>query len=125
MDFDKGFRAEIGYELYRAIRGLQLVYQVMNSRGEVVWSTFDADRNGYSDQSLRWPGRYVSSCQVPGFLLRPGRYTLSIGAGTTERRLAAHDNALSFDVSSVGFHFNDNRQGAIKPLLDWQITRLS
>jgi lipopolysaccharide transport system ATP-binding protein len=125
VDFDKGFRAEIAYELYRAIKGVNVVYQVLNSRGEVVWSTFDTDRNGYSDQSLREPGRYVSSCRVPGFLLRPGRYTLSIGAATAERRLEVHDNLLSFDVSAVGFHFNENRQGAITPLLDWKVTRLN
>jgi len=123
VDFDKGFRAEIGYELYRAIKGLHVIYQVLNSRGEFIWSTFDTDRNGYSDQSLREPGRYVSSCQVPGFLLRPGRYTLSIGAGTAERRLAAYENVMSFDVSSVGFHFNENRQGVITPLLEWKVER--
>ena len=125
VDFDKGFRAEIGYELGCAIRGLHVVYQVLNSRGEVVWSTFDTDRNGRNNENAREPGRYVSSCLVPGFLLRPGRYTLSIGAATAERRLAAHENVLSFDVSPVGFHFNANRQGAITPLLDWKVTRLN
>jgi len=125
VDFDKGFRTEIGYELCCAIRGLHVVYQVLNSRGEVVWSTFDTDRNGRNNESAREPGRYVSSCLVPGFLLRPGRYTLSIGAATAERRLAAHENVLSFDVSPVGFHFNANRQGAITPLLDWKVTRLN
>jgi homopolymeric O-antigen transport system ATP-binding protein len=125
VDFDKGFRAEIGYELYRAIKGLHVVYQVLNSRGEVVWSTFDTDRNGRNRESSRESGRYLSTCRVPGFLLRPGRYTLSIGAATAERRMAAHENVLSFDVSPVGFHFNENRQGAITPLLDWKVTRLN
>ena len=125
VDYDKGFRAEIGYELYRAIEGVTVVYQVLNSRAEVLWSTFDTDRNGYNNQTVRESGRYVSSCLVPGFLLRPGRYTLSIGAATAERWLGAHDNVISFDVSPVGFHFNENRQGAITPLLDWKVTRLN
>ena len=128
VDFDKGFRTEISYELSRAIRGLHVVYQVLNSRGEVVWSTFDTDRNGRNTESARDArdsGRYVSRCLVPGFLLRPGRYTLSIGAATSERRLAAHDNVLAFDVSPVGFHFNANRQGSITPLFDWEVTRLN
>ena len=125
VDFDKGFRAEIGYELNCAIKGVNVVFQVLNSRGEIVWATFDTDRKGHSDQSVREAGRYVSSCLVPGFLLRPGRYTLSIGAGTAERRLAFHENVLSFDVSTVGFHFNESRRGAITPLLNWQVTRLN
>jgi homopolymeric O-antigen transport system ATP-binding protein len=128
VDFDKGFRTELGYELSRAIKGLHIVYQVLNSRGEVVWSTFDTDRHGRNNESVwdvRENGRYVSTCLIPGCLLRPGRYTLSIGAATAERRLEIHDNILSFDVSPVGFHFNENRQGAITPLLDWKVTRLN
>lgn len=124
VEFDKGFQVEIGYELFDAIRGLNVVYQVLNSRGDVVWSTFDTDRNGRNNESTRESGRYVSTCLVPGCLLRPERYTLSIGAATAERRLATHDSILSFDVSSVGFHFNKNRQGAITPLLDWKVTRV-
>ena len=126
VDFDKGFRAEIGYELCRAIRGLNVGCQVLNSRAEVVWSTFNTDCNvGHLHQGVSEPGRYVASCLVPGFLLRPGRYSLSIGAGTSERRLSTHDSVLSFDVSSVGFHFNVDREGAITPSFDWQVTRLN
>jgi hypothetical protein len=126
VDFDKGFRAEIGYELCRAIRGLNVGCQVLNSRAEVVWSTFNTDCNvGHLHQGVSEPGRYVASCLVPGFLLRPGRYSLSIGAGTSERRLSTHDSVLSFDVSPVGFHFNVDREGAITPSFDWQVTRLN
>jgi lipopolysaccharide transport system ATP-binding protein len=126
VDFDKGFRAEIGYEVCRAIRGLNVGCQVLNSRAEVVWSTFNTDRNvGHLHQGVSDPGRYVASCLVPGFLLRPGRYSLSIGAGTSERRLSIHDSVLSFDVSWVGFHFNVDREGAITPSFDWQMTRLN
>ena len=125
VDFDEGFQAEIGYELYRTMKDLVVAYHIVNSRGEIVWASFDTDGKVYNNESARKSGRYVSTCRVPGFLLRPGRYTLSIGAGTGERILALHDNVLSFDVSSVGFHFNEDRQGAITPLLDWKITRLN
>jgi lipopolysaccharide transport system ATP-binding protein len=124
VDFDKGFRTAIGYEIYRPMKGVNVVYQVLNSRGEIVWSTFDTDRIGHNNNSLRQSGRYLSTCLVPGYLLRPGRYALSIGAATAGRRLAIHDNILSFDVSTVGFHFNDNRQGTITPLLKWDVTRI-
>jgi homopolymeric O-antigen transport system ATP-binding protein len=126
VDFNKGFQMEIGYQLFCPIRGLSIVYQVLNSRGEVIWSTWDTDPHGWRDYgTVRDCGRYVSRCRVPGGLLRPGRYALSIGACAPERRLVSHNNLLSFDVSSVGFQFNENRQGIITPMFEWTVTRVS
>src|SRR5262245_34686033 len=125
IEFDKGFQVEIGYELVDAIKGLSIVYQILNSRGEVICSTWDSDPHGWRNGHLRTPGRYVATCRVPGGLLRPGRYTLSLGSCAPEHRLPVHDNLLAFDISAVGFHFNENRQGAITPMLEWKIMRLS
>ncbi len=119
IEFDKGFQVQIGYELLDSIKGLSIVYHILNSRGEVIWSTWDSDPHGWRNGQLRRPGRYVATCRVPGGLLRPGRYTLSLGSCAPDRRLPIHDNLLAFDISSVGFHFNENRQGTITPLLDW------
>ena len=124
IEFDKGFQVQIGYELVDAIKGLSIVYQILNSRGEVIWSTWDNDPHGWRNGHLRTPGRYVATCRVPGGLLRPGRYMLSLGSCAPDRRLPMHDNLLAFDISSVGFHFNENRQGTITPLLDWKTTPL-
>ncbi len=125
IEFDKGFQVEIGYELVDTIRGLSIVYQILNSRGEVIWSTWDSDPHGWRNGHLRTPGRYVATCRVPGGLLRPGRYMLSLGSCAPDCRLPTHENLLAFDISSVGFHFNENRQGTITPMLEWKIMRLS
>jgi lipopolysaccharide transport system ATP-binding protein len=124
IEFDKGFKVEIRYELVDAIKGLSIVYQILNSRGEVICSTWDNDPHGWRNGHLRAPGRYVATCSVPGGLLRPGRYTLSLGSCAPDHRLPIHDNLLAFEISSVGFHFNENRQGAITPLFNWKTTSL-
>lgn len=124
MEFDKGFQVQIGYQLMETIRGLSIVYQILNSRGEVIWSSWDNDPHGWRNGYVRTPGRYVATCRVPGGLLRPGHYTLSLGSCAPDRRLPIHDHLLAFDISSVGFHFNQNRQGTITPLLDWTTTPL-
>lgn len=126
IEFDEGFHLQIAYEVFCRIKSLSIVYQVLDSRGNIVWSSWDSDIRGYQNNgSFREPGRYLSTCKVPGSLLRPGRYSLSIGACTSERRLVSHDNLLSFDISMVGFRFNRNRQGIITPLLEWEVKRVS
>jgi lipopolysaccharide transport system ATP-binding protein len=125
VDFGNGFQMEIRYELACVIKGLSIVYQVLNSRNEVIWSTWDSDRCRHRNPGdTREPGEYVSTCKIPGGLLRPGRYSVSIGSCAQEGRLVCHDNVLSFDISTVGFHFNENRQGAITPLFEWEVKRL-
>jgi lipopolysaccharide transport system ATP-binding protein len=127
VEFDKGFQIEIGYELYRPIKGFAIVCQVLDSRGTLVWSSWDSDHNRLRNNGIRREaGRYLSTCSVPGALLRPGRYTLSINSRLHNgERWMVYDNLLSFDISTVGYHFNRNRQGVITPLLEWEVKRIS
>jgi lipopolysaccharide transport system ATP-binding protein len=127
VEFDKGFQIEIDYELYRLIKGFSMACQVIDARGTVVWSSWDSDHNPFRNNGIpRDAGRYLSTCNVPGALLRPGRYTLSISSRMHNgERWLAHDNLLSFDISNVGYHFNRNRLGVITPLLQWEVKRIS
>ena len=127
VEFDKGFHIEISYELYQPIKGFAIVCQVIDSRGTVVWSSWDSDHNRLCNNGIpREAGRYLSTCSVPGTLLRPGRYMLSINSRMSNgERWIVHDNLLSFDISDVGYHFNRNRQGIITPLLRWDVKRIS
>jgi lipopolysaccharide transport system ATP-binding protein len=127
VEFDQGFQVEIDYELYRPIKGFSMACQVVDARGTVVCSSWDSDHNPFRNNGIpREAGRYLSTCNVPGALLRPGRYTLSISSRLHNgERWVAHDNLLSFDISHVGYHFNRNRLGVITPLLQWEVKRLS
>ena len=127
VEFDKGFQIEIDYELYRPIKGFCIVCQVIDSRGTVVWSSWDSDHSRLRNNGIpREAGHYISTCCVPGALLRPGRYTLSISSRMQNgERWIVYDNLLSFDISNVGYHFNRNRQGIITPLLEWKVKRIS
>jgi len=121
VPFDAEFRIEISYELLAPIRNLSILCRVTNSRGEVVWISWDTDTSKWNGR-VREPGKYLSECKVPATLLRPGRYTLSIGAEIHNvRTLNFYDNVLAFDVSPVGYHLNLNRDGIITPVLEWDV----
>jgi lipopolysaccharide transport system ATP-binding protein len=103
----KGFQVEIGY--YRPIKGFSMVCQVVDAHGTVVWSSWDSDygrsrKNGIAREA----GRYLSTCSVPGALLRPGRYTPSLASRMHNgERWMVHDNLLSFKslmwgITSIG-----------------------
>ena len=64
---------------------------------------------------------------MPGKILRPGRYFLSLGAAVTKKdRFCYQENVLAFDVSQVGFHLDIiARPGAITPLFRWQVKKIA
>ena len=73
---------------------------------------------------MREPGSYVSICKMPGALLRPGRYRLSVGAHIGSIKVFGYyENVLAFDISEVGYCLNLNRGGIVTPLLAWDIRR--
>ena len=65
----------------------------------------------------------MSTCTIPGKLLSPGRYFLSVNAGTpNDRNLASENAALTIDIiddTSVGSHFRVRRAGILRPELQW------
>jgi lipopolysaccharide transport system ATP-binding protein len=122
LSFDKHFRIEITYVLTDSLRELAVVYQIKDVSGSVVWGSWDTDNIGMK-YLVRKPGRYKSICTIPGGLLKPGRYLLSVASHANHKRLACHDDVLTFNVSEVGYRFNRNRAGLITPILEWEVSR--
>lgn len=122
VPFDKHFRIEITYVLTDSLRELAVVYQIKDVSGSVVWGSWDTDNIGMK-YLVRKPGRYKSICTIPGGLLKPGRYLLSVASHANHKRLACHDDVLTFNVSEVGYRFNRNRAGVITPILEWEVSR--
>jgi len=123
VHFDSEFRVEVTSEIGTSIKDVAISYQIKDLQGNIVWSSWDTDTTGLK-HSIREPGRYKSTCSVPGSMLRPGRYVLSVAAHNNLKVLARHPEILMFDVSELGYSLNVNRAGIITPMLDWNVSRI-
>jgi len=121
--FDSVFRVEVAYAISTPIKDVSITYQVKDLQGNVVWSSWDTDTAGLK-LSIREAGRYTSICSVPGSMLRPGRYVLSVASHNNLKSLARHSEVLTFDVSELGYSLNVNRAGVITPMLKWEVSRI-
>jgi lipopolysaccharide transport system ATP-binding protein len=123
VDFDKPFKVEVRYDLYQRMRDLVIAFRLKDPEGNIICGSWDSDTNGYK-AATREPGCYQSTCKMPGVLLKPGRYFLTIFAHNSTKVLETHNEVVAFDVSSVGYHFNTGRAGVITPLLNWKTVRV-
>ncbi len=118
------FHILITYDVCSRLRDCSIVLRLTDITGTVVFTSWDTD----SDASLlqtREPGTYRSACHIPGHLLGPGRYTVTIAAHIYRLKvLDFQEGAFNFDVSRVGYRLNDERVGVIHPVLDWMVERL-
>ena len=118
--FDEHFKLVIAYEVIHPRRDLAILFRLTDLQGNILWTSWDTDAGGRNGL-VRKPGDYVSICTIPGKLLRPGRYTLSIGSHSATNLLSYHENVIGFDVA--GSPLNPGRIGILTPLLAWEIMR--
>ena len=120
---DEAFRVEIDYEITDTLPSSRIGFVVSTPDGTVAFDAFDSDMERFA--SARSPGRYTSVCKVPGQLLGPGRYLLSIVAGMPGiKSLASFEGALTIDVNDtgvVGSHVPGGRRGVFRPNLAWDV----
>jgi lipopolysaccharide transport system ATP-binding protein len=120
--FDDSYRIAICYEVMRPIRSMSIICRLVDATGTAVWTSWDTDTTDWNER-IRQPGRYVSTCEVPKHLIRPGAYCLSVGATDNRNKFDIFDNVCRFDVSDVGYPLNKERVGVITPLLEWSVHR--
>jgi lipopolysaccharide transport system ATP-binding protein len=124
LDFNSSFDIEIAYDVMSPLRHAIVGYYLHDLHGNRLWESQDVD-TGISNGQIREPGSYLSACRIPGQILRPGRYFLTVFCYIPMRRpLAYHENVLSFEISTAGYQFHLNRVGLTTPLLDWTVQRL-
>lgn len=120
---------EVEYRLGEDIQGLRVGIYLLTLRGEVVFTSFDTDDPKlFSQHGARAVGHYVSRTQIPANLLNEGQYVLGINASAFRvKSYFTDERALSFTVDAMGaagMHWAENRQGPIRPQLDWSIKRV-
>jgi lipopolysaccharide transport system ATP-binding protein len=123
LTFDLPFTAEIEYQLKKPIVDLRIVLRVVSEMGTIIFSTSDHDTPDRSREDARTEGRYMSSCKIPGNLLRPGRFFLTVGLKRHSSWFELYENLLMFEISAVGYLLPE-RPGVIAPVLDWDIQKL-
>jgi lipopolysaccharide transport system ATP-binding protein len=125
VDFDGQLGVEIAYQVVDPVRNLFIAYRVINSLGNIVFESMDTDNTGLKGR-VREPGQYLSVCKIPGGLLKPGHYQLSILSFIERVKIIEHhENVLAFDVSAVGYRLNDKRLGVVSPVLEWEVSRIN
>ncbi|MCU1267020.1 MAG: Teichoic-acid-transporting ATPase [Acidobacteria bacterium] len=136
--FDQEFTAEIEYEVKKAVTDVSIVLRIVTESGTIVFSSSDTDtpspRVGFLCEEswrddcgaeLRSQGHYISTCKIPGRLLKSGSFFLTVGARRQRGNwIEFHENLLMFSVSTVGNPVHSRHLGVITPILDWEVRRL-
>jgi len=124
VDFDSQFKVEIGYEVINPVRNLSIVYRLVDSMGNIVFESMDTDSTDWNGR-VRERGQHLSVCKIPGGLLKPGRYQLSILSFIDRVKIIEYrEGVLAFDVSEVGYRLTPSRLGVITPVLEWEVSRI-
>lgn len=119
--FDQPMRVVIDYGLVDRVRGLVVMFRVVDSVGNVVFTSWDADSRPAAT-AVRPAGRHRSTCHLPPAVLRPARYTVAVALFTPGGPMVDfQDNVASLEVGTVGYPLNPDRIGITTPLLDWDV----
>jgi lipopolysaccharide transport system ATP-binding protein len=122
LDATKPFSIEICYTIYQRLPYLRVGFSLSAVDGTVIFETQDADHPQYTGK--REPGKYVMRCEIPGELLMPGRYIISVNAGIPDvKNLVYIPGLLAFDVEDTydsGSRMFQNREGVVRPRLNWK-----
>jgi len=118
---------EIIYDVLQPGARASLALTLFDATGLLIFSSLgNNEENLYYDRSLQ-PGRYLTTCVLPGNLLSDGRYFVSIignsGLGNDDFKI---EHAVSFDAVDDGVlrrDYHGRFDGIIRPKLIWT-TRL-
>jgi len=125
VGFDEDFAVEILYDIHRRIASWSFVFRITDSSGTAIFTSWDTD-SGPGRQKPLDVGAYRAICKVPSRLVRPGVYSVSLATHIPNIRVIEnHEHIFHFEVSSVGYGMNPGRWGAITPVLEWCIERIS
>ncbi|MGJ3239169.1 MAG: ABC transporter ATP-binding protein [Anaerolineae bacterium] len=123
IDYTKNYCVEVEYTITEDLPRLRVGIIISNHMKIDVLTTYDADV--YHGQ--RPAGHYTSRCHLPGYLLAPGQYIISLNAGVINHKNLCHlDNLLSFtviDTEKLDPHEKVQRSGLIRPRLEWELIR--
>ena len=115
---DSPIDVEFDYEVRQPMPPGRLFFRLLNESGVVILTSAETD--GTAQEHRVWPlGRHQLRCRIPGNLLRPGRYFVTVAEPNGDGYIL-HDGALGFTVSEQNSLVTvDAAQSLIAPLLEW------
>jgi lipopolysaccharide transport system ATP-binding protein len=116
---DEAFDVVFEYRVSGSAASGRLALVINSSEGTAVLASASTD----SLPALRapWtPGLHRARCRVPGHILPPGSYFITVSEPTENGGDVIHDAVLEITVSEQNsLAARDGRAGVIAPLLDW------
>jgi len=130
MNISEDLFVEITFEIISGKLIPQFSLILFDVEGNCIFSSLNNKDNMYGTPLS--PGRYRTSCCIPGNLLNAGRFSITIvGFINNWYEGFRIENALSFDAVDDGLlkgDYHGNYSGPFRPLLQWgteKITNLS
>jgi lipopolysaccharide transport system ATP-binding protein len=122
VDFRKPVYVEISYRVLKTLPYCRIGFLIVTVHGTIVFEAYDVDDERYAGP--KHPGTYTIRCEIPGNMLNPGTYVVSINAGIPNvKNLALIHNVLIFDIEDIGTVGSTpytERKGIIHPRLRWE-----
>jgi hypothetical protein len=116
---DEPFEVEFDYSVVAPLAPGRFAFVVSAADGSAIFATASTDHLPALRTSWR-PGHHLARCRVPGHLLAPGHYFITISEPTEDGGDVIHDGVLSITVSEQNsLAARDGRRGVIAPLLPW------
>jgi lipopolysaccharide transport system ATP-binding protein len=116
---DEGFTISFDFTVLQPLPPGRIAFRIDNEEGRVAVTSASTDASPSLNASWHI-GRTVLRCAVPGHLLVPGRYFVTISE-PQEHGNILHDGILGFAISEQGSLVSrDGRAGIVAPLLRWQ-----
>ncbi len=118
---------QISVEFENLLEGqttLDITIHLQDERNNLVFVTSTINKE--FDDLL--PGRYISTCNIPGNLLNQGTYTVTrmLFVKDRGRVIFEHNNTLTFDVifpQSKTFGWMGKKEGVVRPELEWSLRK--
>jgi len=123
VDWRFPFVLSFDYRVETPLPYCRVGFVLATAEGTVVFDSYDSDSE--ANQGRREPGEYTLRCEIPGHLLLPGRYVVSVNAGMPGlKNLVWVENVLSLTIEQTGAIAEGHAPpvGVIRPKLAWQRT---
>jgi lipopolysaccharide transport system ATP-binding protein len=125
FEADQPISVELTYHVKRRVRGVRFAVQFTTQEGEMAFVATDHN----FQHEIHEPGRYQTTCIVPGGLLNRRSYAVGIQCDIPgERFLIPMHHYLSLMVSGAGNQassFPETWPGVVCPVMKWQVRTLS
>jgi hypothetical protein len=127
IDISRPFDVEVEIVVMKPVPEMGVAVRILNGHGEIILHTSDLMNQKMHSKE---PGRWISVCRLPAYVLNHGTYTLSVFADIPFRKyIFMVENVLSWTVegvsSEMGRYDLASWRGVIGPgLADWSLQKV-